>query len=186
METSGFSAEYGKMAGGFMNMVLKSGSNSYHGTLFEYFRNNAFNTRAFFDTTVLPFHQNHWGGVISGPLSLGKLYNGHDRTFFMFSWESLRNPYEVSCLGTVPTVAEKGGDFSKDVSNTGKLLILSNPFNAPTYVPFPGNIIPPSLISPIAQAAMQYYPTPNRVAKRNQPVEHRPVAKHIRRAGHPG
>jgi hypothetical protein len=164
MEVSGFSAEYGKMAGGILNMVLKQGSNAYHGTLFEYFRNDFFDSKAYFDTAVLPFKQNQFGGVISGPLSIPKVYNGHDRTFFMFSWESLRNPYEVSYLGTVPTVLEKSGNFSQDVSNTGKPIVISDPTNAPAYVPFPGNIIPASLISPIAQAIMKYYPTPNRTA----------------------
>src|SRR5258708_7820432 len=145
------------MAGGILNMMLKQGDNAYHGTVFEFFRNDVFNNRAYFDEAVLPFKQNQWGGVISGPLSIPKLYDGHNRTFFMFSWESLRNPYQVSYLGTVPTALEKSGNFSQDVNNVGKPIVISNPFNAPTYIPFPGNIIPASLISPIAQAIMKYY-----------------------------
>ena len=62
METSGFSAEYGKMAGGVMNMVLKTGTNAYHGTAFEYFRNDFFDAKAYFDTAKLPYHQNQFGG----------------------------------------------------------------------------------------------------------------------------
>jgi Carboxypeptidase regulatory-like domain/TonB-dependent Receptor Plug Domain len=167
MEVSGYSAEYGKMAGGILNMVLKSGTNSYHGALFEYFRNDFFDAKAYFDASRLPFHQNQWGGVIQGPLSIPKVYNGHDRTFFMFSWESLRNPYGTTALSNVPTALEVAGDFSQAVSNTGKKIVIANPFSSPVNAPFPGNIIPQSLFSPIARKFMQYYPLPNRTAVGN-------------------
>ncbi len=171
MEVSGYSAEYGKMAGGILNMVLKSGTNSYHGTVFEYFRNDVFDARAYFDTTLLPFHQNQFGGLISGPLSIPKLYNGHDRTFFMFSWETLLNPYGESYLGTVPTALEHAGNFSQDVNNLGTAITIKNPFSTPVNAPFPGNIIPASLISPIAQHIIQYYPLPNRTALGNNHID---------------
>ncbi len=129
MEVSGFSAEYGKMAGGVLNMVLKSGTNNWHGALFEYFRNDFFDSKAYFDVVKLPFHQNQWGGVVQGPLSIPHLYNGHDRTFFMFSWESLRNPYGQTELNNVPTLQEKSGNFAGDVNNLGKPVIISNPFS---------------------------------------------------------
>jgi hypothetical protein len=162
METSGYSAEYGKMAGGILNMVLKTGTNAYHGSGFEYFRNDFFDSKGYFDTHRLPFHQNQFGGVIGGPLSIPKLYNGHDRTFFMFSWESLLNPYGESYLAEVPTALEHQGNFSQDVSNTGVPITIKNPFGS--YAPFPGNIIPSSLISPIGQKVVQYFPLPNRTA----------------------
>jgi hypothetical protein len=165
MEVSGFSAEYGKMAGGILNMVLKSGTNSYHGSLFEYFRNDFFDSKAYFDTDRLPFHQNQWGFVVSGPVNLGKVYNGHDRTFFMFSWESLRNPYGTSNLGTVPTAAEHSGDFSKVTNSAGKPIIIVNPFGG--NAPFPGNIIPTSVISPVAANVIKFYPLPNRTGLGN-------------------
>ena len=135
---------------------------SINGALFEYFRNDFFDARAYFDTSLLPFHQNQWGGVIQGPLNIPKVYNGHDRTFFMFSWESLRNPYGKSGLSNVPTALEVGGDFSQAVNNTGKKIVISNPFSSPVNAPFPGNIIPASLISSIARKLLQYYPLPNR------------------------
>jgi hypothetical protein len=166
MEVSGYSAEYGKMAGGILNMVLKSGTNSWHGALFEYFRNDFFDSKAYFDVARLPFHQNQWGGVVQGPLSIPHFYNGHDRTFFMFSWESLRNTYGQTELDNVPTAQEKAGNFAGDVNNTGKALIMSNPFSSPV-APFPGNIIPQSVISPIAIKLLQYYPLPNRTALGN-------------------
>jgi hypothetical protein len=162
METSGYSAEYGKMAGGILNMVLRSGANAYHGTAFEYLRNDFFDAKAYFDTSRLPFHQNQFGGVISGPISIPKIYKGHDRTFFMFSWETLLQQYGQSYLGVVPTALEHAGNFSGDVSNTGAPITLKNPFSS--YAVFPGNIIPTSLMSPIGQKIVSYYPLPNRTA----------------------
>src|ERR1051325_1537198 len=88
MEVSGYSAEYGRMAGGIINMVMRSGTNQFHVSLFEYIRNDKFDARGYFDTAKLGFHQNQFGGTILGPLSVPRLYNGHDRTFFIFSSES--------------------------------------------------------------------------------------------------
>jgi hypothetical protein len=167
MEVGGYSAEYGKMAGGILNMTLKSGSNSYHGTLFEYFRNDFFDAKGYFDTSRLPFHQNQFGGVISGPVTFPKVYKGHDRTFFMFSWESLRNPYSTTALGSVPTLLQDEGNFSKVVSNTGKPITIKNPYSTPVNAPFPGNIIPMSMMSPVALKIMPLYPLPNRTALGN-------------------
>src|SRR5262245_36074802 len=90
MEVSGYSAEYGKMAGGILNMVLKTGGNQVHGSLFEYLRNDKFDSRAYFDTEKLGFHQNQFGASATGPVLLPKLYSGRDRTFFLWSWESYR------------------------------------------------------------------------------------------------
>jgi hypothetical protein len=67
MEVSGFSAQYGKMAGGILNMVLKSGTNQLHGTVFEYFRNDVFDARSFFDPVRLPLHRNQFGATVTGP-----------------------------------------------------------------------------------------------------------------------
>ena len=167
MEVGGYSAEYGKMAGGILNMTLKSGTNQYHGTLFEYFRNDFFDAKAYFDVARLPFRQNQFGGMIAGPLNIPKVYNGHDRTFFMFSWESLRNPYSTTALGTVPTALEDAGNFSRDVSNTGKPITIKNPFSSPQNAPFPGNIIPVNMFSPVAVGIMPLYPLPNRTAPGN-------------------
>jgi hypothetical protein len=100
--------------------------------------------------------------VISGPVSIPKIYNGHDRTFFMFSWETQMNPYGESYLGVVPTAAEHQGNFAGDVSSSGVPITIKNPFSS--YAVFPGNIIPASLMSPIGQKIVSYYPLPNRTA----------------------
>jgi hypothetical protein len=165
MEVSGYSAEYGKMAGGILNMVLKSGSNGYHGTAFEYLRNDFFDAKAYFDNEKLPFKQNQFGGVFSGPISLPKLYNGRDRSFFMFSWETQINPYGETYLGVVPSVAKHDGNFAGDVSTSGAAITIKNPYGS--YAPFPGNIIPASVQNPVGQKILSFYPLPNRTAVGN-------------------
>jgi outer membrane receptor protein involved in Fe transport len=165
METSGFSAEYGKMAGGILNMTLRSGTNDYHGSLFEYFRNDCFDARDFFSPANLDLHQNQFGGMVAGPLNLPH-YRGRNRTFFMVSEESFRQVWGENRSGIVPTALEQSGNFSQDINiKTGKVLTLKNPFSS--YAAFAGNIIPVSMMSPIGLAVAKYYPLPNYVSAAN-------------------
>jgi hypothetical protein len=90
IETSGYSAEFGRLAGGVVNVALKSGGNQVHGALFEFLRNDKLNARNFFAGTIPEYRQNQFGGMLSGPVLIPKLYNGRNHTFFMFSWESYR------------------------------------------------------------------------------------------------
>ena len=113
MQTNSFSAEYGRMAGGVMNMVLKSGANQVHGSLFEFVRNDMFDARNFFDQNKSELRRNQFGGLLSGPVVIPKLYKGRDRTFFLFSWESYRQVQGSPALGVVPTLAQRTGDFSQ-------------------------------------------------------------------------
>ncbi|MBI3683704.1 MAG: TonB-dependent receptor [Acidobacteria bacterium] len=165
MEVSGYSAEYGKMAGGILNMVLRSGTNQFHGNLFEYFRNEVFDSRAYFDKEKLGFHQNQFGGTILGPLMIPKVYDGHNRTFFMFSWESYRLSWGETRVGNVPSALERKGDFTKTVNNAGVPITVRDPFAS--NAPFPGNVIPPDRFSPVALKLIGYYPLPNRTALGN-------------------
>ena len=120
MEVSGYSAEYGKMAGGILNMVLKSGANAYHGTAFEYFRNDFFDAKAYFD----PYQ----AGVSPEPI-----WRRHQRTDQHSETLQRPRPDHSSCsvgkassirmaqtyLGVVPTAAEHAGDFAGDASTAG-------------------------------------------------------------------
>src|SRR5580704_2150040 len=90
METTGYSAESGRTSGGLMTMVLKSGTNQIHGSLFEFLRNDKMDARNFFATSKPELRRNQFGGLISGPVEIPKLYHGRNRTFFLFSWESYR------------------------------------------------------------------------------------------------
>ncbi len=169
MEVSGFSAETGRMAGGVVNMVLRSGTNRFHGDLFEYIRNDVFDARAFFDTTKQPLRRNQYGATLHGPVLLPRIYNGRDRTFFLFSWEAYREVLGQSNIGRVPTALERSGDFSQSVVPiTGAKLYLRDPLatgtcNATNAAScFPGNVMPASRFDPIALKLMAYYPLPNR------------------------
>jgi hypothetical protein len=163
MQTSNYSAENGRLAGGVMNMVIKSGGNQYHGALFEFIRNDLFDARSFFDDEKSHLRQNQFGGVISGPVSVPKVYRGRDRTFFLFSWETYLRNSGQSKLGLVPTPAQIAGDFTgfnpiADPLTTGTCKgVQSNAKGAC----FPNNIIPASRISPQAKQIAAFYPKPN-------------------------
>ncbi|MDQ6701007.1 MAG: TonB-dependent receptor [Acidobacteriota bacterium] len=160
VQTANYSAEYGRLAGGVINMVLKSGTNRLHGVLFEFLRNDIFDARNFFDADKSKLRRNQFGGTVGGPIAIPKLYNGHDKTFFLFSWESYRQVLGETRLGRVPTTLERQADFSE----TGLLKdpLLSGACTANTKAGcFPGDRIPSARISPIAQKIAAFFPLPN-------------------------
>ena len=144
--TSNYDAQYGRSVGGVINVITKSGSNEFHGSLFEFLRNRSLNARNFFQATTTPLVQNQYGGSVGGPIIKNK-------TFFFFSpqWYSQRTAaFQNSAL--VPTAAERNGDFSNAQT-------IKDPL---TGQPFPNNIIPSSRVSPIAQAYLNLaIPLPN-------------------------
>lgn len=160
MEVSGYSAEYGRMAGGILNMVLRSGTNRFHGDLFEYIRNNLADARAYFDPERLMLNRHNFGGTLHGPVVLPRLYDGRRRTFFMFSWESYRQRVGVTGLAHVPTPLERAGDFSQSVNQLGRAVTVKDPLNANQA--FPGNQIPAARFHPLSVKLLDYYPLPNR------------------------
>ena len=114
--TSTVPAEFGRTTGGVESFTTKSGTNSYHGTAYDIFRNDALNANEWYNN----FHgfprdidkKNDYGGAFGGPVWIPKIYNGHDKTFFFFSWEQYRQKEGQTELSTVPTDAERKGDFS--------------------------------------------------------------------------
>ena len=109
-------AEYGSVLGGVVNVVTKSGTNNFHGAAWEFVRNNIFDARDSFadeySSSPSPFRQNQFGATIGGPVVLPHIYNGHNRTFFLFGYEGWRYSQSNEILYNVPTSAELGGDFS--------------------------------------------------------------------------
>ena len=169
MQTTGYSAEYGRLAGGTMNMALKSGTNRLHGTLFEFVRNDAFDARNFFDAEKTKLRRNQFGAVLDGPVYIPKIYNGRDRTFFLFNWEAYRQVNGTSNITTVPTPAQRAGDFNGSVDVNNKPANIADPFSGGASgacvsgkigTCFAGKIIPASRMDPIAKQVMQYYPLP--------------------------
>ncbi len=165
--SNAFSAEYGRMANGVIDFVTKSGTNDFHGGLFEYFRNTDLNARQFFSSQRAVVQQNNFGGSAGGPVWIPKLYNGRNKAFFFFTYEkALFKQGSPSGLSSVPSTAMRNGDFSNYTDASGKLITIYDPnttqvtANGLTRSPFPGNIIPADRISPISQTVQKYIPEP--------------------------
>lgn len=138
-------AEFGGVAD--ITTISKSGTNSFHGGLFENFQNTVFDAADTFSHTVPIVKLNNFGAFLGGPVILPKLYNGHNKTFFFGSYEVLRLPKQQTQLLSVPTLAMRNGDLSA----------YSDPLTG-----YPGNIIPPSQLNPFSQAILKnFYPLPN-------------------------
>lgn len=165
METSGYSAEYGRLAGGVMSVVLKGGTNRLHGTLSEFVRNDKFDARNFFAADKNKLRRNQFGGTLNGPVWLPRLYDGRNRTFFLFSWEGYRSVAGDSRLSLVPTALERQGDFSRTVDVSGKPVTIKDPLAANAL--FPDNRVPPERFNPIAANLLRYWPLPNRPGQAN-------------------
>ena len=145
-------AEYGQTAGATTTVVTKSGSNNFHGDLYEFIRNDAFDARNFFAVTTEPLHQNQFGATIGGPIRKNK-------DFFFAYYEGYRNVQGETQAAIVPTAAQRTGDFSGLVDpNTGQPVPLINEF---TGQQFPNNQIPSFLLNPIALNAEKLIPLPN-------------------------
>jgi hypothetical protein len=130
VQTSGFNAEYGAVSGTLFNMILKSGTNQYHGTMYDYLANDDFNAADAVTHLTNQLRRNDYGFTVGGPVRVPKLYNGKDKSFFFFNWEQYRDysTQNNSTFATVPTAAYRGGDFSSLIGlpgNTGNLHIGS-------------------------------------------------------------
>jgi outer membrane receptor protein involved in Fe transport len=114
--TSTIPAEFGRTTGGVESFSTKSGTNAWHGTGFLFFRNDKWNANSwrnnFFGLPKPRDHQKDYGGSLGGPIRIPRFYDGHDKTFFFFSWEQYRNFQGASSVATLPTDVERTGDFS--------------------------------------------------------------------------
>jgi hypothetical protein len=173
VQTATFDAQFGQTMGGVTNISLKSGTNSFHGTGFYSFQRKNFWANDVFNNALgkprPDFSFNRWGGSLGGPFYLPKVYNGKNKTFFMWGYEGIHDarPRHDDATNTVPTPAMKTGDFSALLA-VGSSYQIYNPFTRTgpvngryTAQPFPNNIIPPSLINPVAKNILSYYPQPS-------------------------
>jgi hypothetical protein len=151
--TNNYEAQYGRVVGGVVNVVTKSGTNAFHGSLFEFLRNRSLNARNFFQPTTTALVQNQFGGAAGGPVIKNK-------TFFFGSFQAYRQrtaAFQNSAL--VPTAAERAGDFSGLTDKNGNLIAIKDPL---TGQPFAGNIIPSNRVSQVAQNYLKLaVPLPN-------------------------
>lgn len=173
--SNGLSAEYGRLSGGAVMLVSKSGTNDFHGSVYEFFRNDKMNANDWnsnrFGSRIGAFHENVFGGTIGGPIWIPKVYKGKDKTFFFVNYEGLKNSSgSNSQLASVPTTLERQGDFSQSLYNgkaatiydwtTGRLVD-----GKLVRTPFQGNRIPDSRIDPLSKIYMGFYPVANQAAR---------------------
>jgi outer membrane receptor protein involved in Fe transport len=157
-------AEFGAVAGGIINVVTKAGTNVFHGSVWEFLRNEQMDARNFFLPTRNPLRQNQFGVAVGGPVLLPHLYNGRSRMFFFFAYEGFRQSQEAQSIVRVPTAAQLTGDFSSLLSQG---IQIYNPFSTsldplnPGHFkrdPFQSNIIPQKLLSPAAKLYATLFP----------------------------
>jgi len=144
VSVSNYSAELGRTGGGVVQMTTKSGTNQFHGSAYEYFRNEKLDARTFFAATRAPLRYNLFGASIGGPIR-------KDKSFFFFNYEGRRQTNGRTFIHNVPTVAERTGDFS---ANTA---VIRDPETA-ARTPFPGNRIPANRLDPIGSKLASFYP----------------------------
>lgn len=170
IQQNAYSAEFGNSTSGVVTMTTRSGTNRLAGSLYEYFRNDKLDARNFFAADRAPLRWNVYGFAAGGPVVLPKLYNGRNRTFFFTSTEWQKQRIGVTRTMTVPTQAQRNGDFSQTFTTAGALVRIFDPAttraSGATFVrdPFPGNIVPPNRLDPSGGRIAAQFPLPNRAA----------------------
>ena len=173
-------AAYGHSGGGTVNVNTKSGTNSLHGSAYEFNQVSALEANSFFanknGVRRSAYHYNQFGATAGGPVWIPKIFNGRNKVFWFFAYENLKDsdPANAPAEGgptyiTVPTAAERTGDFSAllKANKAGTDYTIYNPFSGVAQgartmrTPFPNNMIPASMINPIARNYLQWYPQPD-------------------------
>jgi Carboxypeptidase regulatory-like domain len=162
-------AAFGHTGGGTINQVIKGGTNSLHGEAYEFTQPNTLVANNFFNNAkgvARPVtHYNQYGLEVQGPVVLPKIYDGRNKLFWLFAWESLKDSQPNANFTTVPTDAMRGGDLSLYL--TADKTTIYNPYTGVqsgstiTRSPFPNNVIPTSLLNPIALNYLKFFPEPN-------------------------
>ncbi|MBL8173590.1 MAG: TonB-dependent receptor [Bryobacterales bacterium] len=173
VQQNSYDAQYGKTGGGVFNVVLKSGTNDFHATGWEFMRRKFLDANTFQNNSVnaaRPAHRlDQYGGQVEGPLLIPKIFkrDGKVRGFFLASIEDYYELWPQFLRNSYPEPEMRNGDFSKLTAANGQPVTIYNPFGAslvngdPVRTPFPGNVIPASMISPVARAVTSFMPAPN-------------------------
>jgi Carboxypeptidase regulatory-like domain/TonB dependent receptor len=147
--THAANAEFGHSTGSTTNVITRSGTNAFHGAVWEFLRNDGMDAKSFFAPNVEPLKRNQFGGTVGGPIK-------RDRTFFFGYYEGLRNRQGETVSATVPTALERQGDYSQNFDSHGNLIPLINEFSGQQ---FPGNKLP--FVDPSTAAVVALFPLPN-------------------------
>ncbi|MBN8729798.1 MAG: TonB-dependent receptor [Acidobacteria bacterium] len=181
VQTNAFSAEYGMTGGGVINIVSKSGTNEFHGNMFEFLRNDKLDAAGWTNNRSglrkAPIRYNQFGGSWGGPVYLPG-YSGKDKTFFFTNYEAIRYSSSVTTQARVATPLERRGDFSQTyvLNPASRQFALVQLFDPDTTranpsgsglvrTPFPNSVLPASRLDPVALKALTYVPEPNRPAE---------------------
>lgn len=162
VQVNTMNAEYGSRAGGQILVSSKAGTRQFHGTLYEYLRNDALDSNTFFNNknrvVRAPYKFNNPGGTIGGPVLLPFTHfnRGRNRMYFFYSEDHVINRTSATNHYTMPTAAEVHGDFSQTVTSQGKLIPIIDPT---TGLQFPNNILPANRISSEGLAMMRLFPS---------------------------
>jgi hypothetical protein len=172
--TASYGAEFGRSSGGQIRVVTKSGTQSFHGSVYEYFRNSALDAnswsrnRSTASNFVAPFKFNQFGYNVNGPVILPGFNKDRSKLFFTWSQEWAKRRLEQSNFRRVPSVAMRNGDFSELL--TAPNIFYSSPqriIDPTTGQPFQNNVIPTNRLSPNGIALLRVYPTPNTLVGTN-------------------
>ena len=159
-----YPAEFGREAAQ-INVSTKSGTNDYHGTLFEFLRNSKLDSKPydFIGTSPVraPFRWNQYGFTVSGPVSIPKLVSGKDKLFFMSNFEGFKSRRSDQGLYTTAPASWRRGDFSSYKTPLHDPLTRTTVNGVPRAMPFPGNIIPANRLDPTSQKLLEFWPLPN-------------------------
>jgi hypothetical protein len=201
VQSLSYDASIGHTAGALVNVSLKSGTNDLHGEAHWFLRNKVFDTPTIFQNRagqkVAPFQDHRYGLSGGGPVYLPKVYDGRNKTFWFYLWEANEVKYSYDYVNTVPTAAMKQGDLSGLLALGGTYQVY-DPFSTQAVsggkfqrTPIAGNIIPKSLLDPVALKIITHWPEPNQTGtkdfKNNHFVSYAgpfPVWTHLARVDH--
>ena len=181
LSTSNFSAEFGNTTGGYYSFTIRSGTNALHGTLYEFFRNDALDSADYFATSKGKLRQNEYGGTVGGPVFIPGAYDGRNKSFWFFSYRRfIQRGAPSANFITVPTAPFKAGDFTNLLDGDGNQIPIFDPATtrlnaAGDFIrdPFPNNIIPLNRHSPITTKAIAFWPAPTSAGETDNFLETR-------------
>ena len=174
VQTSNFSAEFGRTGGGVVNIVTKSGGNAPHGSFYEFLRNDKLDANNWFRNRAgsprVHDTMNQFGFAVGGPVLVPRVYDGRNKSFWFFNYEALRERRAQSQLLTIPTPEQLQGDFSRTLNSAGQLIVIADPLTTQPdpanpgrslRSAFAGNLIPANRLDPVAAKTRGFWPKPN-------------------------
>ncbi|MCC6538781.1 MAG: TonB-dependent receptor [Bryobacterales bacterium] len=164
--TNTYDAQYGRVGGGTTSINLRTGTNTIHGELFEFFKNSKLISNGYSRNSAgvrKPAYKNNtYGFRLDGPVYIPKLVDGRNRLFWLLSLEGLRERNPQTQLWTLPTAEQRNGDFSRLQNNAGQQIGIFDPLSGNPRQQFPGNVIPRTRLNPVATTTLGFFPLPNR------------------------